>query len=271
GREKVTYPHPDLEHILEKTYGVLIYQEQIMQIAHDIAGFSLGQADLLRRAVSKKQHRLMDKQKEAFIKGCLKKGYNQKVGEELFAWIVKFSNYGFPKSHAVAYSKISYQLAFLKAHYPRSFHSELLSSIANQHEKIRLYINEMKELNIDIIPPSINKSYGKYTVEKQGVRMGLLSIKGIGHQVVNEIIKTRTDGPFKNLFDFCLRISSSVINRATLEQLILAGAFDELYDNRASLLASIDTAMEQGALFREFSDVPSLFEDKLELETAYVS
>lgn len=269
--QDVLYPHPDLKHILEETYGVLIYQEQIMRIAHDIAGYSLGEADLLRRAVSKKQHKLMDEQKETFVNGCMMRGYTKEVSEELFAWIVKFSNYGFPKSHAVAYSKISYQLAFLKAHYPRNFHSELLSSIANQHEKIRLYINEMKELNIDIIPPSINKSYGKYTVEKQGVRMGLLSIKGIGHQVVNEIIKTRTDGPFKNLFDFCLRISSSVINRATLEQLILAGAFDELYDNRASLLASIDTAMEQGALFREFSDVPSLFEDKLELETAYVS
>src|SRR5699024_6357319 len=270
GREKVTYPHPDLEHILYTIYVVLIYQLQIMQIAHDIARFSLGQADLLRRAVSKKQHRIMDKQKEAFIKGCLKKGYNQKVGEELFAWIVKFSNYGFPKSHAVAYSKISYQLAYLKAHFPKTYYAELLSSVANQHDTTRLYINEMKELAITLLPPSINKSFGKYVVENEGIRMGLISIKGIGNQAVKEIIHVRKQGPFKSLFDFCLRVSPKVINRTTLEQLILAGTFDELYANRASLLASIDLAMEQGTLFREFSDMPRLFQNELELENTYV-
>jgi len=270
-QEKVTYPHPDLQHILEETYGVLIYQEQIMLIAHEIAGFSLGEADLLRRAVSKKQHKLMAEQKKLFVDGCMKLGYTKSVSEELFAWIVKFSNYGFPKSHAVAYSKISYQLAYLKAHYPKNFYSELLSSIVNQHEKVRLYINEMKNNHINIFPPSINKSFGKYTVENSGVRMGLLSIKGIGYQVVNEIINVRKSGLFKSLFDFCLRVSSTIINRTILEQLILAGTFDELYDNRASLLASIDTAIEQGALFREFSDLPSLFEDELELEMEYVS
>src|SRR5699024_5448169 len=147
---------------------------------------------------------------------------NQKVGEELFAWIVKFSNYGFPKSHAVAYSKLSYQLAYLKTHFPKNFYAELLSSVANQHEKIRIYINEMKELAITLLPPSINKSFGKYVVENEGIRMGLISIKGIGNQVVKEIIHVRKQGPFKSLFDFCLRVSPKVINRTTLEQLILA-------------------------------------------------
>src|SRR5699024_2622778 len=133
---------------------VLIYQEQIMLIAHKIAGFPLGEADILRRAVSKKKHGLMEKQKTAFIDGCLKNGYSQQVAEEIFEWIVKFSNYGFPRSHAVAYSKIAYQLAYYKAHYPASFYSELLSSIWNQQKKIRSYIHEIKSMKIDVYPPS---------------------------------------------------------------------------------------------------------------------
>ncbi|SHF78411.1 DNA polymerase III subunit alpha [Ornithinibacillus halophilus] len=270
GLEKTTYPHPDLEPILKPTYGVLVYQEQIMQIANRIAGYSLGEADILRRAVSKKQQIIMDQQREQFINGCLRNGYTQKVSEELFAWIVKFSNYGFPKSHAVAYSKIAYQLAYLKTHYPKSFYAELMSSVANQQDKIHSYMNEMKQLGLELLPPSINKSYGKFAVEPKGIRMGLMSIKGIGNQAVKEIIQVRKDGPFKNLFDFCLRVSNKLINRATLELLILAGAFDETYKNRASLLASIDQAMEQGELFREFTDQPSLFENELELEANYI-
>src|SRR5690625_5774409 len=133
----------------------------------------------------------MDEQKELFVGGCMKLGYTKNVSKELFALIVKFSNYGFPKSHAVAYSEISYQLAYLKAHYPKNFYSELLSSVANQHDKIRIYINEMKELAITLLPPSINKSFGKYSVENKGIRMGLISIKGIGNQVVKEIIHVR--------------------------------------------------------------------------------
>lgn len=270
GLEKVTYPHPDLEHILAETYGVLIYQEQIMQIAHQIAGYSLGQADILRRAVSKKQYHLMQEQKTAFIKGCLNHGYDEAVGERLFAWIVKFSDYGFPKSHAAAYSKISYQLAYLKTHYPKNFYAELLSTAGGHHEKIRLYINEMKDHSISLLPPSINKSFGRYSVENQGVRMGLISIKGIGGQVTKEIIEVRKEGPFKSLFDFCMRVSLQVINRTSLEQLILSGAFDELYHNRASLLASIDLAMEQATLFREFRGMSDLFQGELKLENTYV-
>ncbi|HLR40535.1 MAG TPA: DNA polymerase III subunit alpha [Virgibacillus sp.] len=269
-REKITYPHPDLMPILEKTYGVLIYQEQIMQIAHQIAGFTLGEADILRRAVSKKDQAVMDEQKEAFIHGCVQNGYERKVAKQMFAWIVKFSNYGFNRSHAVAYSKISYQLAYLKAHYPISFFAELLSSVANQPEKVVLYMKEAKELQLQTVPPSINKSYGKYSVERNAIRMGLLSIKGIGTQVVKEIIRVRNEKPFKNLFDFCLRISLKVVNRKSIELLIMAGAFDETHQNRASLLASIDPAMEQGELFREFNDQSSLFRDTIELQAAYV-
>lgn len=269
-KEKITYPHPDLATILADTYGVLVYQEQIMQIAHKIAGFTLGQADILRRAVSKKQETVMEKQKEAFIQGCLTNGYNQNVAEEIFAWIVKFSNYGFNRSHAVAYSMIAYQLAYLKAHYPVSFFSELLSSVTNQQDKVMAYVKEAKMYGLEILPPSVNASFGKYTVESNNIRMGLLSIKGIGNQVVKEIIRVRKHGRFKNIFDFCMRVSSHSVNRQILELLILAGAFDDTYDNRASLLASIDQALEQGELFHEFQDQPSLFQSEIELEAGYV-
>lgn len=269
-REPVKYPHPDLAPILGKTYGVLIYQEQIIQIAYRMAGFTLAEADLLRRAVSKKQQSVMDDQRGKFIEGCVDQGYEKSVGEEMFAWIVKFSNYGFPRSHAVAYSKISYQLAYLKAHYPAHFFAELFSSVANQHEKIQQYRRELQELGIPFKPPSINKSFGKYAVEENGIRMGLLSIKGVGNKAIQEILRVRKNGRFRNLSDFCLRVSLGVVNRQTIELLIMAGAFDELHSNRASLLASIDPAIEQGELFREFQDQPNLFGDQLELETSYV-
>ncbi|WP_330948682.1 DNA polymerase III subunit alpha [Virgibacillus sp. MG-45] len=271
GKEPVHYPHPDLEPILKSTYGVLIYQEQIMQIANVIAGFSYGQADILRRAVSKKQQQLMDKQQSAFIQGCLQNGYDQSVAEKLFAWIIKFADYGFPKSHAVAYSKISYWLAYLKAHFSTYFYAELLSTVSGQHEKINLYMKELKELGIPFKGPSINKSFGKFTVEGDQIRMGLQSIKGVGNQAVKEIIQIRKGGAFAHLFDFCLRVPTKSINRSTLEALIMAGAFDETYRNRASLLASIDQAIEQGELFREFSDQPSFFQNELQLEASYTT
>jgi DNA polymerase-3 subunit alpha len=270
GKEALQYPHPDLRPILEKTFGVLVYQEQIMQIAKEIAGYSLGKADILRRAVSKKNQQVMAEEKDAFIQGCLDNGYDKKVAAEIFSWVVRFSNYGFPRSHAVAYSMISYQLSYLKAHYPANFFAEILSAARNQQDKINLYIKEMTESNMTLLPPSINQSYGKYTVEGQHVRMGLHSIKGIGRDTLFEIIHARKDGLYRNLFDFCLRVSNKVVKRGTIESLILAGAFDSLQPNRASLLASIDQAMEQGDLFKEFSDQSSLFHNQIELEENYV-
>lgn len=270
GKEEVTYPHPDLKPILAHTFGVLVYQEQIMQIANRIAGFTFGEADMLRRAVSKKKQAVMDAQKEAFIQGCLNNGYKLSVAEEIFSWIVKFSNYGFPRSHAVAYSKISYQLAFLKAHYPASFFAELLSASRSQYDKLHLYTQELKALGLEVLPPHINRSYGKYSVEEKRVRMGLSSIKSLGNQAIGEIIRARKSGPFKNLFDFCLRTSSKLVNRKTIENLILVGAFDETYPNRASLLSSIEQAMEQGELFKEFQGGSNLFQDQIELDAEYV-
>lgn len=270
GLEHVTYPHPDLTAILQNTYGVLVYQEQIMQIAHTIAGFSLGEADILRRAVSKKQEDILAEQKEAFMQGCVNNGYEEAVAEEIFAWIVKFSNYGFNRSHAVAYSKIAYQLAYLKAHYPADFFAELLSSAAGQHDKVMTYIKEVEARNLTVLPPSVNRSFHMYTVEKKAIRMGLSAIKGIGHQIVQEVMSARKEALFKNLFDFCMRVSLRIVNRQALELLILSGAFDDMHSNRASLLASIDKAMEQGELFREFRDQSSLFHEQIELEANYV-
>lgn len=269
-RAKTTYPHPDLEPILKSTYGVLVYQEQIMQIAHRMAGFSLGEADILRRAVSKKNANLMKQLKASFVQGCIQNGYDVSIAEELFSWIVKFSNYGFPRSHAVAYSKISYQLSYLKAHYPEHFFAELLSSLRNQQEKLPAYIKEMKEMGINLLPPSINHSYGKFSVEGNNIRIGLSSIKGLGHNVVKEILEKRKDGPFRNLFDFCIRVNTDIVNRQSIENLILTGCFDQVYANRASLLATLDKAMDTGELFREFQDQPSLFQDKIDIEADYV-
>ncbi|SDN05359.1 DNA polymerase III subunit alpha [Sediminibacillus halophilus] len=269
-RESVQYPHPDLKPILEKTYGVLVYQEQIMQIANKMAGFSLGQADILRRAVSKKQHSVMQEQEQAFLKGCLANGYDQKAAHQIFDWIVRFSNYGFNRSHAVAYSMISYQLAYLKAHFPAHFMAEIMGAAAGQQEKIQLYINEAKQLNIKVLPPSINRSFGRFNVENRHIRMGMLSIKGVGGQAVKEIVQERkNNGPYKNIFDFCMRVSLKIVNRPVIESLILAGAFDEGNANRASLLGTIDQAMEQAELFGEFGDQPSLFQNSLELDVTY--
>lgn len=270
GNEDVVYPHQDLEPILHHTYGVLVYQEQIMQIASRIAGYSLGEADILRRAVSKKNQQVMEEERQAFISGCMNNGYTQDVAEEIFSWIVRFSNYGFPRSHAVAYSKISYQLAYLKANYPANFFAEILSRTRNQQEKLQLYIKEVQSTGLTVLPPSINHSIGKFSVEKVNIRMGLRTIKGIGIDSIQAIIEARKAGKFKHLFDFCLRVPQDTVKRPTIENLILAGAFDEIYPNRASLLASLDQAMEQGELFREFSDQPNLFEDQLNLEESYV-
>src|SRR5690625_778790 len=211
GEEEVHYLHADLMPILDKTYGVLIYQEQIMQIVHQFAGLSLGEADIFRRAISNKQTNLIEEQKEVFVNGCVRNGYDPALAKELFTWIVKFSNYGFNRSHAVAYSKISYQLAYLKARYPAHFFVEILGSLTNQADKVYQYIKEAQELQITVLPPSINKSFGRYSVEDGHIRMGLLSIKGINRQTVSEIIKNRKNGPFTDLFDFCLRISLKVV------------------------------------------------------------
>src|SRR5699024_396345 len=249
-KKPVHYIHEDLSPILEKTYGVLVYQEQIMQVVHKMAGFSYGEADLLRRAVSKKDKALLMENKQAFLAGCEKNGYSKKITEELFDWIDRFANYGFNRSHAVAYSFISYQLAYLKANYPKAFFVETLSMQIGNTDKMQMYLREARNRGLEIFPPSINRSIGKFRAEKNGIRMGLNMIKGVGYQAVQAILQARKKGEFTNIFDFCLRVPLKKINRKVMEALILAGAFDETYDNRATLLASLDEAIEQGELFK---------------------
>ena len=268
GKEPVSYLHPDLKPILHSTYGVLIYQEQIMQIAHRFAGLSLGEADILRRAISKKNRQLIDEQKQNFIHGCVQQGYEEPIAEKLFLWIVKFANYGFNKSHSVAYSKIAYQLSYLKAHYPTHFFAHLLSSVLNDAKKLHRYVREANELHITILPPSINHSLAYYTVEGQHIRIGLMAIKGIGYETVKEIIATRKHGEYKDLFDFCIRTNH--VKRSALETLILVGAFDETYSNRASLLASIDQALDHAELFSEMKSQGTLFAEKMNMHPSYI-
>lgn len=265
----VPYIHEDLAPILEKTYGVLVYQEQIMQIVHKMAGFTYGEADILRRAVSKKDKISLLANRDKFLNGCRKMGYSEAIGKEIFDWIVRFANYGFNRSHAVAYSIISYQLAYLKANYPKAFFVEVLSMQIGNTDKLQMYMREAKKHHLNIYPPSINHSIGKFRVEKNGIRMGLNMIKGVGYQAVQEILEARKKGNFKHLFDFCLRVSLTKINRKVIESLILAGAFDETHSNRATLLASLDEAMEQGELFKEFDDQLAFFSDDLALDISY--
>lgn len=267
--EQVDHLHELLAPILAPTYGILIYQEQIMQIAHDVAGLTLGEADIFRRIISKKESDKIQAQKQNFITGCVRNGLKAPVAEKIFKWIVKFSNYGFNRSHAVAYSKISYQLAYLKAHYPTFFFAELLSALSSQDSRMHEYIREANSLHISILPPSVNRSFEKFSVEGDAVRMGLRTIQGIGHPYVQEIIDVRKDKYFTSLFDFCLRVSLKILTRKAMEIFIRAGTFDEIYNNRASLLASLDQAIDQGELFGGLNNSINLQPDEYGIQERY--
>ncbi|MGN8844588.1 DNA polymerase III subunit alpha [Niallia sp. HCP3S3_B10] len=262
GKESINYYHPDLEEILSSTYGVIVYQEQIMQIASKMAGFSLGEADLLRRAVSKKQKDILEQEKIHFVKGAERKGYHEKTANEIYELIVRFANYGFNRSHAVAYSMIAYQLAYLKANYPLYFMASLLTSSIGNTGKILQYIQELKQMNIEVAPPSINKSNYFFRVEKNKIRYSLVAIKGIGGNVMKEIIKARNQKKFEDLFDFCIRVSPKTINRKVMEMLIYSGSFDEFGVDRATLLATVDVAIQHAQLVHpEDTDQNDLFSD----------
>ena len=268
GQEQTEIIHEDLHEIIMPTYGVLVYQEQIMQVVKQMADFSYGQADLLRRAISKKDQVAMTELKEKFIQGCMNNGYEEKLAEEIFNWIEKFANYGFNKSHAVSYSLISYQTAYFKANYPAYFYAELMSQHLHDESKLARYIKEAKSLGIEVLPPSINKSFGQFVVENENeIRFGLLAIKGLGKQAYDEIINSRKNKPFQHLFDFCRRLPLKAVNQSIIESLILAGAFDETKHHRAKLLASVMPAIEQGELFSGLYD--ELNEPSLDIVATY--
>ncbi|MBS4194983.1 DNA polymerase III subunit alpha [Lederbergia citri] len=261
GKKHVQYLHQDLKPILELTYGVIVYQEQIMQIASVMAGFTLGEADLLRRAVSKKKKEVLDRERKHFVEGALKKGYDEKLANATYDLIVRFANYGFNRSHAVAYSVISWQLSYLKANFPKDFMAALLTSVIGNEDKIAEYISEVKHMGIKVLPPSVNQSHYPFIAEKGGIRFSLAAIKGIGVSTLKEIIKARNVKPFKDLFDFCLRVPQRAVNRKNLEALVHSGAFDEFGYDRAVLLATLDVAMEHAELMRPSEDSMDLFEE----------
>jgi DNA polymerase-3 subunit alpha len=241
GRRKPKYLHPKLEPILSKTYGVAIYQEQVMQIARDLAGFTLSDADILRKAMGKKKADLLAKQKENFIKGCMANGIEEKLAEQVFTFIEPFAGYGFNRSHAACYALIGYQTAFLKAHYPIQFMTALLTQDMGNQDKTIKNIAECREMGIKILPPDINESQADFTVVGDGIRFGLAAVKNVGQKAVESIIAVRdSNGPFRDLLDFCERVDGAKVNRRVLEGLIHCGAFDFTGDYRARFFASLD-------------------------------
>lgn len=248
GQEAVTYPLEELKPILESTYGIMIYQEQIMQIAQKIAGFSLGKADILRKAISSKKVKLMESMKVEFIEGCLKNGYSHQKAEELFALIEKFANYGFNKSHSVAYGYVAYQLAYLKANYPLYFFAAILSNeMSSDTTKIHC-IQECRAHNVKILPPSINYSKDRFIVEDGHIRYSLLSIKNVGFAGYKTIVEERENGLFESIFDFYERIDTLRVSTKMIESLIDAGAFDEFGYARNTLKNNMDVLTDYASL-----------------------
>jgi DNA polymerase-3 subunit alpha len=252
GEEPVSYTLPELESILQPTYGVITYQEQVMRIAQVLAGVSLAEADVLRKAVGKKDAELIRQELGKFIEKSIARGYERRVIEELAAQIETFGRYGFNKSHSVAYSIVAYHTAYLKAHYPADFMAALLSSCIGDTDSVVKYINEARELGIEILPPDVNESGYKFTVigDKQ-VRFGLGAIRNVGKGAIDSILGARTEKPFADFFDFVERIDLRACNKRVLEALIVAGALDNLGGHRAQLLKALDTAIAEAQLKQE--------------------
>ncbi|HPQ38824.1 MAG TPA: DNA polymerase III subunit alpha [bacterium] len=255
GDEAIHYPHEDLRRVLEPTYGLIVYQEQVMQISRIMAGFSLGHADILRRAMGKKKEEEMLQMRRVFIHGdaemgvdgALKRGYSEKLATEVFDLMQKFAKYGFNKSHAAGYAVLSYQTAYLKCFHRKEFMAALLTCDADSSDKVVKGINECRRTRINVLPPHVNDSLKAFTVVEDGIRFGLAAVKNVGMGAVESIIcARREEGPFTSLFDFCRRIDLHSVNKRVVESLIKAGAFDGLGGNRAQLLAMMDTAYDIG-------------------------
>ena len=245
GRSNVIYPHPELEPVLRPTYGVILYQEQVMQIAQVLAGYTLGAADILRRAMGKKKPEEMAKQREIFCEGAVLRGVNREVATHIFDLMEKFAGYGFNKSHSASYALIAYQTAWLKAHYPAAFMAAVLSSDMDRTEKVIIFRDECEAFKLHVSPPDINKSHYFFKmIDDQHISYGLGAIKGAGETAIENMIAVREqDGPYKDLFDFCQRVDLSKMNRRALDALIKAGCFDSLNSNRASLMATLNLAL----------------------------
>ena len=255
--EKVTYRHPRLSKILDVTYGCIVYQEQVMQIFRELAGYSLGRADVVRRAMSKKKADVMEREKQIFIhglqredgswevEGCVNRGVDEKTAEEIFRQMESFASYAFNKSHAAAYATVAYQTAWLKCHYPREYLAALLTSVLDSSGKVAEYTAECSRLKIQVLPPHVNESRREFTVAGEHIRFGLLAVKNLGSGFLQSLVREReTNGLFVSYYDFCKRMYPFEMNRRALESLIKCGALDGLGHNRREMLASVNLVMD---------------------------
>lgn len=252
----IRYKHPLLKDILEVTYGCIVYQEQVMQIFRTLAGYSLGRADIVRRAMSKKKHAVMEQERQIFVhgltdedgnivvEGCIRRGVDEKTAQSIYDEMESFASYAFNKSHAAAYATISYKTAWLKCHYPHEYMAALLSSVLDNQNKMAVYIGECKRLGINVLPPNVNESNHGFTVSGGNIRYGLLAIKNLGRQFIDEIIRERRHGKYNSFYDFCKRLYGKNMNSRAIESLVKCGAFDGLGANRRQLLAVSKTVLD---------------------------
>ncbi len=244
GQETVEYPHPMLEPVLKPTYGLPVYQEQVMQMAQIMGGYSLGGADLLRRAMGKKKQEEMDKQRSIFIKGALQRDVPEKTAHEVFDMMAKFAGYGFNKSHSAAYSVVAYQTAWIKAHYPDAFMAAVLTSEQSDTQKLSNMLQEAKHMGLDILPPSIHRSRKHFTVSDGHICFGLAAVKGVGAAATDHIVAMREEhGPFGNFFEMARELDPHIVNKKALESLVRAGALDELEGHRGQLFEAVELAV----------------------------
>lgn len=241
GNEPIAYPHDDLEDILDVTYGIMVYQEQVMKVASKLAGYSLAEADMLRRAISKKIRKEIDSGRKQFVNGATQKGYTQETAEKVYHYIEQFANYGFNRSHAVAYSMVAYQLAYFKAHYPAAFYAALMKASSNNKAKLQEYVVEAKKRGVDMLGPDINTSSYTFSLHNGTIQFGLDIIKGLRRDLVYSIYKTRKEiGPYKDIIDFIGRLDNKWRKETYIKPLIYAGAFDQLSQNRGTIIHSLD-------------------------------
>ncbi len=247
GREKIRYLHPLLETILKDTYGVIVYQEQVMQIAQVLGGYTMGDADMLRRAMGKKDPEEMAAQRERFVEGARGKKIDDKIAAEIFDQMETFARYGFNKSHSAAYALVSYQTAYLKTHYPVEFIATLMTSEMGDTDKVIKNLAECRGKDIEVLAPDINESRADFTPVGTKIRFGLAAVKNVGEKAVEVILETRAkDGPFESLFDFCRRVDTTAVNRRVIESLIKCGAFDSTQVSRARMFGALDDAIKAG-------------------------
>ncbi|HEV2218973.1 MAG TPA: DNA polymerase III subunit alpha, partial [Casimicrobiaceae bacterium] len=261
GRERVAYLDPRLAPILEPTYGVMVYQEQVMQIAQAIGGYTLGDADLLRRAMGKKKKEEMDQQRSVFVAGAEKNGLSHGKSEQLFDLMAKFADYGFNKSHSAAYALVAYQTAYFKAHHPAAFMAANLSLVMDDTDKVKAFYDDAVAQGLAILPPDVNTSRYRFEpVDARSIRFGLGAVKGTGEAAINAIVAAReADGPITDLFDFCRRVDKRLVNRRVVEALVRAGAFDSVDRSRATLFASVGMALDAGERAAATASQVSLF------------